>query len=94
MFKAAQMVIGAAYQDATAHRPDERTGTHTLRYTQMYMDIVDLTIAPTMDMTWEMCAFALLGIGSFLQKWEYVELSFDVEVPELGRVGTGTMFRD
>ena len=94
MFKATQMVIGTAYEDATAHRPDEKTGTRTLRYSQGYMDVVNLAMSPTGDMTWETWTFALLGIGSFFQRWEYVELSFDVEVPELGRVGTGMVFQD
>ena len=94
MFKATQMVIGAAYEDATAHRPDEKTGTHALRYRKGYVDVVNLAIVPTEDMTWEMWAFALLGIGSFMQRWEYVELSFDVVVPELGRVGSGMLFQE
>lgn len=92
--KATQMVIGTAFEDAMAHRPDQRTGTQTLRYTQGYMDVVDLTIAPTEAMTWEMWGYALLGIGSFMQKWEYVELSFDVVVLGLGRVGTGRVFQN
>ena len=94
MSKATQMVVGNAYADATSHRPDEKTGTHTLRYSQGYMEVVDLTMTPTGDMTWEIWGFALLGIGSFMQKWEYVELSFDVVVPELGRVGIGMVYQD
>ena len=88
------MVVGAAYEDATAHRPDEKTGTRTLRYSQGYMDIVNLAMSPTEDMTWETWGFALLGIGSFFQEWEYVELSFDVVVLGSGRVGTGMVFQD
>lgn len=88
------MVIGTAYEDATSHRQDEKTGTRTLRYSQGYMDIVNLTMSPTEDMTWETWAFTLLGIGNFFQEWEYVELSFDVVVPGQGRVGTGMVFQD
>ena len=93
MFKATQMVIGTAYEDATAHRQDEKIGTRTLRYSEGYVDVMDLAMSLTGDMTWEIWALALLGIGSFMQKWEYVELSFDVVVSELGRVGIGMLYQ-
>ena len=89
------MVIGTAYAAATAHRqPDEKTGERTLRYSKRYTDVVDLTMAPMTEMTWEMWGFALLGIGSFMQRWEYVELSFDVVVEDLGKVGLGMVYQD
>ena len=58
------------------------------------MDLVDLAVAPLEDMTWEMWRFALLGIGSFMRSWEYVELSFDVVVLGTGRVGVGRVFQE
>lgn len=87
------MVIGAAYEDAATHEPNEKTGTQELRYRQGYMDLVDLVMTPTEETTWEMWRFALLGVGNFMQTWEYVELTFDIVVPGVGRVGVGRVFQ-
>ena len=88
------MVIGAGYEDAVAHQADERVGMSELRYRKGYMDILDLVITPTEEMTWEMWRYALLGIGSFMQQWEYIQLSFDVVALGTGRVGTGRVFQE
>lgn len=88
------MVIRAGYEDAAAHEPDEPIGLHELRYQRGYMDSVDLVLTPEEEMTWEMWRFALQGVGSFMQEWEYVELTFDVVVLGLGRVGVGKVFQD
>ncbi len=92
--KATQIVIGAGYEDAAAHSLDERVGMQELRYKKGYMDTVDLMVHPTEEMTWEMWRYALLGIGDFMQDWEYVELSFDVVVLGVGQVGTGKVFQE
>ena len=55
---------------------------------------MDLAVTPREGMTWEMWRFALLGIGAFMQGWEYVELSFDVVVVGLGRLGSGRVFQE
>ena len=60
----------------------------------MYLDVVDLIVEPKEEMTWEMWKFATLGIGSFVQKWEYVELSFDVVVTGVGMVATGKLVQE
>ena len=86
------MVLDKAYVDATAHRPYDLVGTQTLRYTQLHTDVVDLKLTPTEELTWEVWIFALLGIETFFEKWEYVALSFDVLGSEVGRVGTGMVF--
>lgn len=91
--KATQSVIGAGYDDAVAHRPDEKVGTQEIHYSRVYMDVVDLAVTPSEEMTWEMWRYALLGIRSFMQDWEYVELSFDVVVLGTGRVGIGRVFQ-
>ncbi len=88
------MVIGAGYEDAAAHQPDERVGIRELRYTKGYRDTVDLIVRPTEEMTWEMERYALLGVGGFMQDWEYVELSFDVVVLGVGHVGTGRVYKE
>lgn len=88
------MVIGTAYQDATAHEPDDKVGTQELRYSKAYMDVVNLEFTPTDEMTWDTWKIALLGIGGFFQRWEYVALSFDVVTPEAGRLGTGRVFQE
>lgn len=88
------MVIGAAYEDAAVHDPDKRVGTEEIHYRRGYMDLVDLAVTPTEEMTWEMWRFALLGVGGFMQDWEYVELSFDVVVLGTGRVGIGKVFQE
>ena len=89
------MVIGAAFQDASAHPLDENVGTYELRYSNRYMDAVDLVVTPTeRGMTWETWGFASLGIGSFVQRWEYVELTFDVLIQDVGRVGSGMLFQE
>ena len=88
------MVIGTAYEVTANHGQDEKIEMHELRFAEGYMDIVDLTVAPTEDMTWGTLRYALLGIGSFMQRWEYVTLKFDVVVPEFGRVGTGRVFQE
>ena len=94
ILKATQTVIGAGYDDAAAHRPDEKVGTQEILYKRGYMDLVDLAVSPSEEMTWEMWRYALLGIGSFMRKWEYVELSFDVVVLGVGRVGIGRVFQE
>ena len=58
------------------------------------MDVVDVAVTPSEEMTWEMWRYALLGIGSFTQNREYVELSFDVVVLGSGRVWTGRVFQE
>lgn len=55
---------------------------------------MNLEFTPTEEMTWGVWETALLGIGGFFQKWEYVALSFDVVAPEVGRLGTGRVFRE
>lgn len=78
------MVIGAGYEDATAHQPDNKIDTQELRYSERYVDSVDMVVRPREEMTWETWRYALLGIGKFMQNWEYVELSFDIVVLGLG----------
>ena len=58
------------------------------------MDTVDLVLTPTDDLTWVMLRFALLGLGSFMQRWEYVELYFNIGVDGEGQVATGQLFQD
>ncbi len=94
VFKATQMVIGAGYEDAAAHQADERVGIRELRYTKRYKDTVDLIVRPTDEMTWETWRYALLGVGGFMQDWEYVELSFDVVVLGVGHVGAGKVYQE
>ncbi|KAF6217830.1 hypothetical protein HO133_006241 [Letharia lupina] len=93
-FEATQMVIGAGYEDAAAHQPDNEIDTQELRYSERYVDRVDMVVRPREEMTWETWRYALLGIGKFMQNWEYVELSFDIVVLGLGRVGIGRLFRE
>lgn len=46
-------------------------------------------------MKWQMWRFAILGLGAFMQRWDNVWLSFDVEVVGVpGRVGTGYLFKN
>ena len=59
-----------------------------LHYHEGYVDSVSLAIDPNEEMTWRTWRYALLGIESFMQRREYVELSFDVVV--LGLRGWGS----
>lgn len=46
-------------------------------------------------MNWQVWRFAVLGLAAFMQWWDNVWLSFDVEVDEVrGRVGTGYIFKN
>ncbi len=46
-------------------------------------------------MKWQMWRFAVLGLGAFMELWDNVWLSFDVEVEGVGgRVGTGYVFKN
>lgn len=88
------MVIGDSYRDAAAHPPEEEIGMQALHYHDGYVDSVNLAINPNEEMTWKTWIYALLGIERFMQRREYVELSFDVVVLGLRRVGTGRVFQE
>ena len=87
------MVMGTAYDDAVDHQPNEIAGTQELRYEKGYMDAVDLVITPKEGTAWQTWISALLGIGGFMQQWEYIGLTFNV-VLGLGRMGTGRVFQE
>lgn len=59
------------------------------------MRTVDLVLLPEPTMNWHMWRYAVLGLGAFMQLWDNVWLSFDVEVAGVeGRVGTGYVFKN
>ncbi|KAL9070343.1 MAG: hypothetical protein Q9161_004901 [Pseudevernia consocians] len=92
---AVQEVLAAAFKDAASHSPDLGIGTAKLQYSEKYVNTVDLVLLPEPTMNWQMWRFAVLGLGAFMQLWDNVWLSFDVEVDEVrGRVGTGYVFKN
>ena len=46
-------------------------------------------------MTWGTWKYAVLALGAFMEKWDNVWLSFDVEIEGMReRVGTGYIFKN
>ncbi|KAF6225900.1 hypothetical protein HO133_009903 [Letharia lupina] len=92
---ATQEVLYAAFQDAASHPPELDIAATKLQYSRKYVNTVDVVLLPESAMKWEMWRFAVLGLGAFMQWWDNVWLSFDVEVVGVvGRVATGYVFKN
>lgn len=92
---ATQEVLYAAFQDAASHPPELDIAATKLQYSRKYVNTVDVVLLPESAMKWEMWRFAVLGLGAFMQWWDNVWLSFDVEVVGVvGRVATGYIFKN
>ena len=90
---ATQLVLAAAYHDATAHPPHAPILPWELHYSETHSDTVELVLRTKNDIDWLTWRFALLGLMAFMQTWDNVWLCFDIRVAgREGKLGTGRFF--
>lgn len=88
-------VLNAALADAAKHLSDAKIGTEKVQYSKRFINTVDVVLLPEKEMNWQMWRWAVLGLDTFMQMWENVWLSYDVEVAGYEeRVGTGYVFKN
>ena len=88
-------VLEAALTDAASHLSYSKIGTNKLQYSKRFINTIDVVLLPEKEMIWQMWRWALLALDAFMQMWDNVWLSFDVEVDGYGRrVGTGYVFKN
>ena len=87
--------LDAALADAANHPSDEKIGTKKKEYSRSFIKRVDVVLLPEEEMSWQMWRWTVLGLDTFMQMWENVWLSYDVEVAGYEeRVGTGYVFKN
>ena len=87
-------VLDAALADAANHLSSAKIETDKVQYSRRYINTIDVVLLPE-EMNWPMWRWALLGLNVFMQMWDNVWLSYDVEVEGFeARVGTGYVFKN
>lgn len=60
---------------------------------QVFSHAVHLILHPGSDMTWGMWGTTLRGLAEFVERWEFVDLDFEVRESRVtGVVGSGLLF--